>query len=125
MLRSYERKSWKVYRGIAEIEPFGPNQALGTIKNRINHWFKESLRRLVVTPGVSSTGHQLGRRGYRNEVRAWMRGKGIDTIERAAARLAVSKDTLKSIMSSKGKPKYGPDTLKRIVDEITPPETKG
>jgi hypothetical protein len=41
------------------------------------------------------------------------------------SRLAVSKDTLKSIMSSKGKPKYGPDTLKRIVDEITPPETKG
>jgi hypothetical protein len=54
-----------------------------------------------------------------------MRGKGLDSIEQAARRLAVSKDTLKSIMSSKGKPKYGPETLKRVIEEITPPKPEG
>ena len=59
-----------------------------------------------------------GRKGYRKEVRAWMRRKRISTIERASIKLGVSTSTLKSIMSDKGKPRYGNDTLESVLEKI-------
>jgi hypothetical protein len=57
-------------------------------------------------------------RGHRKEIQAWMRRKQIETIAEAAKRLGLSKSALKSIMSSKGKARYGPATLKRILEDI-------
>jgi hypothetical protein len=59
------------------------------------------------------------RRGYRTEVRQWMRDKGINTIPDAASRLAVGPDTLKSIMSSKGKRRFSDRTLQEVLKKIT------
>jgi hypothetical protein len=58
------------------------------------------------------------RRGYRTEILAWMKKNGIDTVKQAARRLGVSESTLKSIMSSKGEARYGPDTLSRVLKDI-------
>jgi hypothetical protein len=58
------------------------------------------------------------RRGYRAEVRQWMLSKGLRTIPEAARRLAVGVDTLKSIMSSKGKRRYGDGTLRTVLKAI-------
>lgn len=44
-----------------------------------------------------------GRKGYRAEVRRWMKSTGMETLSQAAKRLGVGKDTLKTIMSCKGK----------------------
>lgn len=55
------------------------------------------------------------RRGYREEVLAWMKREGLENVAQAAARLHVSKSTLKSIMSSRGTLRYGPDTLQRVL----------
>jgi hypothetical protein len=54
LLRSYERKAWEIYRGLAEIEPFGANREFAEIQARSLHWYKESLRRLIPRR-VSST----------------------------------------------------------------------
>ena len=58
------------------------------------------------------------RRGYRKEVREWMRMKGLGTIPAAAKRLGVGVDTLKSIMSDKGDKRYGDTTLKAVLEKI-------
>jgi hypothetical protein len=55
------------------------------------------------------------RRGYREEVLAWMKREELENVAQAAARLHVSKSTLKSIMSSRGTLRYGPDTLQRVL----------
>jgi hypothetical protein len=65
---------------------------------------------------------QRGRRGYREQVRRWMVSKELRTIPDAARRLAVGPDTLKSIMSSKGKRRYGDDTLRSVLKQIGHPE---
>jgi|SRR5579872_5410 len=59
-----------------------------------------------------------GRTGYRQEIYAWMKREGIEGLDRAARRLSVSKSALKSIMSDKGKARYGPELLKRILETI-------
>jgi hypothetical protein len=58
------------------------------------------------------------RRGYRKEVREWMRIKELKTIPDAAKRLGVGVDTLKSIMTDKGDKRYGDDTLKSVLEKI-------
>lgn len=47
-----------------------------------------------------------------------MARKQIQNVEQAARRLAVSKSTLKSIMSSEGQARNGKETLDRILKEI-------
>jgi len=62
---------------------------------------------------------QTGKRiGYRKEVYAWMERQGIDNVEIAARRLGISKSALKSVMSDKGKARYGPELLERVLKLI-------
>ncbi|SPF56437.1 hypothetical protein SBA4_860016 [Candidatus Sulfopaludibacter sp. SbA4] len=58
------------------------------------------------------------RRGYRAEVRRWMESEELLTIPDAAKRLGVGPDTLKSIMSNKGKKRYSDDTLSAVLKKI-------
>jgi len=58
------------------------------------------------------------RRGYRTEVRQWMVHQGIPTLAAAAKRLGMSLSALKSIMSERGKPRYGDAALTRILGSI-------
>lgn len=58
------------------------------------------------------------RRGYRKEVRQWMESKRLRTVPEAARRLGVGRDTLKSIMSSKGEKRYSDDTLNDVLEKI-------
>jgi hypothetical protein len=57
-------------------------------------------------------------RGYRQNVREWMARKELKTLEQASSRLGLCKSALKSIMSSKGKPRYCQETLQRVLKEI-------
>jgi len=59
-----------------------------------------------------------GRRGYRNEIHQWIEREGLKNVEQAARRLHLSKSALKSIMSSRGKPRYSQETLERVLKEI-------
>jgi len=58
------------------------------------------------------------RKGYRSEVRQWMKANGISGVKAAAKRLAVSDSTLKSIMSTKGEIRYSPNKLADILAKI-------
>ena len=58
------------------------------------------------------------RRGYRREIRAWMKVNGLKTNAQAAKALGISESTLKSIMSSVGERKYGPETLQAVLEKI-------
>ncbi len=60
------------------------------------------------------------RKGYRLEVREWMQQQGLTTLEQASRKLAVGLSTLKSIMSDKGKRRYGPRTLEVVLSKIGP-----
>jgi hypothetical protein len=61
---------------------------------------------------------QNERKGYRLEVREWMQRQGLTTLEQASKKLAVGLSTLKSIMSDKGKARFGKDTLQRVLSKI-------
>lgn len=63
-------------------------------------------------PGTGS------RRGYRPEVREWMKCKKLGTLEEARRKLGISLSTLKSIMSDKGKRRYSEDTLESVLEKI-------
>lgn len=58
------------------------------------------------------------RQGYRSEIKAYMMANGLSTNRIAAQRLGVSVDTLKSIMSSKGKPRFSERTLDDVLKKI-------
>jgi len=60
----------------------------------------------------------MSRKGYRAEVRAWMQRKQIKTVALAARRLGVSESVLKSIMSSRGTPRYGQERLQHVLAGI-------
>jgi hypothetical protein len=47
-----------------------------------------------------------------------MKQQGIDNVQEAAKRLHISGSTLKSIMSSRGKRRYGDDCLRRGLFEF-------
>jgi len=57
-------------------------------------------------------------RGYRAEIQAWMASMQLENLDQASRRLGLSKSALKSIMSTKGKPRYSQETLKRVLTEI-------
>ncbi len=59
-----------------------------------------------------------GRHGYQFEVRRWMSSRNLQTVEQAAKQLGVGKDTLKSIMSSKGKMRCSRATLVKVLKDI-------
>jgi hypothetical protein len=71
-------------------------------------------------PAVNGTdGNHPARRGHRAEIKAYMKACSLGTNLEAARRLGVGVDTLKSIMSEKGKPRYSEATLKTVLDKIT------
>ena len=60
------------------------------------------------------------RKGYRVEVKQWMKRMKVQKVDDAAARMGVSPDVLKSIMSDKGMPRYGKETLDHVLKKIIP-----
>jgi hypothetical protein len=87
------------------------------LKTTVDH--KQRAARVAAeggSAGVDRTG--ATRRGYKAEVRAYMERSQISTIADAARRLGVGYDTLKSIMSSKGKPRYSKETLQNVLQKI-------
>lgn len=67
---------------------------------------------------VNDLAGQGKRKSYRTEVQQWMQQKNLETLEQASRRLGISHSTLKSIMSDKGKPRFGQATLERVLREI-------
>jgi len=63
-------------------------------------------------------GGRGSRKGYRAEVRQWMKRRGLCNLEMASKRLGVSTSTLKSIMSGKGKCRYGKRALESVLKQI-------
>jgi hypothetical protein len=96
------------------------------LEGRIPKWEAEAIDKtssLQPTVGMgsensSSTAKPATRRGYRPEVREWMRAKKLKTVPLAAKRLGVSVGTLKSIMSAKGKKRYGNEKLTYVLKQI-------
>jgi hypothetical protein len=70
------------------------------------------------TGKAPATATAVARRGYRAEVHKWMETKGLKTVPEAARRLGVSVDTLKSIMSTRGKKRYGDEKLGHVLEQI-------
>jgi hypothetical protein len=58
------------------------------------------------------------KRGYRAEIKAWMKRKGISKNAEAAKHLGLSESALKSIMSSRGKRRYSADRLRRVLSAL-------
>jgi hypothetical protein len=58
------------------------------------------------------------RRGYRTEVRHWMTREEISNLDLAAKRLGISLSALKSMMSKRGKRRYGDAALTRVLGVI-------
>lgn len=64
---------------------------------------------------------QAPRRGYRVEVKKYMEAKGLATIPEAARHLGISIDTLKTIMSTKGKLRCSAKTQEEVLSKIALP----
>jgi hypothetical protein len=98
------------------------------LTNRGLHWKAEFLKaareqsQTVMDKAASAPNKPPARRGYREEVRQWMKSKGLRTLPDAAKRLVVGVDTLKSIMSNKGNKRYGDATLRDVLKKIGHPE---
>ena len=75
----------------------------------------ESNARSRQSPSVTTDNP---RRGYRAEVRKWMKDNELKSIPEAAERLGVGFDILKSIMSAKGTKRYGDETLRDVLKKI-------
>lgn len=58
------------------------------------------------------------RQAYRPEIKAYMKAHDLGTNEMAARHLGVGLDTLKSIMSGKGKPRFSQETLEEVLKKI-------
>ncbi len=100
-------REWQVYNdGLIAVSDA---QATGAIRNSDGQpeWMKK-------VPNESSP----VRTGYRQQILDWMKAEEIPTVELAARRLGVSKSTLKSIMSEKGKPRYGQERLQTVLRKI-------
>lgn len=88
---------------------------LKRLQERTRHWKTEGYRRLAQRVAGDT---KPVRKGYRNEITAWMRKSEISSQVFAAKRLNVSIDVLKSIMSDKGRPRYSHDTLQDVLGKI-------
>jgi hypothetical protein len=60
ILNSLQFHAWKVYIGITRIEPLPYNQAWVAIRDRVFHWQKESLRRLVASEAPQDSINVVG-----------------------------------------------------------------
>lgn len=95
---------------------------LATLANELeNDMFSQSVSR----PGAEANGKPPDahpRKSYRAEVEKWMKDKGIETKREAAKQLGVSESTLKSIMTTNGKPRYGRERLEIVLKKIAQPK---
>jgi len=116
-LRAQAKHAWADLTG----QPFDPllialfgkigNDRWKTLVDCVLRWENEGMRGLIPVGNKNET----RRRGYRDHIRAWMRKMEIGTVKDAARRLGVSESTLKSVMSAKGKVRYGDQTLADIL----------
>jgi len=58
------------------------------------------------------------RRGYKAEIRRWMKDNKVANLEIARRRLGVGLSTLKSIMTDKGEKRYSDETLRNVLRKI-------
>lgn len=75
-------------------------------------------RALADALGKSAQGGKVKRVGYRRHILAWMKRQQVQDRDQAARRLGISMSTLKSIMSDKGRARYGDETLQRVLKTI-------
>jgi hypothetical protein len=87
-----------------------------TVNDSVEAW-KQKIESAALGTGAIDP-DKPHRRGYRQEVRAWMKHIGIQSQKQAARRLGVSIDVLKSIMSDKGRARYSQDTLEQVLKGI-------
>jgi len=125
ILDDLERRSWFQLSGLPMgviqphtlfAEPKPEQLKLRRILDQTRHWITEAYRR--ISQGKADIEDKPSRRGYRSEVRAWMERRGVSSVKAAAKRLGVSDSVLKSIMSTKGKVKYSPETLDNVLRTI-------
>ena len=88
-----------------------------SVRMEIGRVLQQHLTTWRLSSTVSAAQSPL-RKGYRTEILKWMASKDLSTVAQVAKKLGVSRSTLKSIMSTKGKPRYGTETLERILAEI-------
>jgi hypothetical protein len=82
-----------------------------------NVWAEGRTRAVDRLPGTNPN-VATTRVGYRTEIRAYMKGHSLKTNQEAARHFHISVATLKSIMSSRGKPRYSQDKLDSILGKI-------
>jgi len=118
--------AWEEFTGypIAALNPESLEacRRWSEIMTTIRHWENEGFKRLAVKVAAQVPGQAARdtsqRRGYREEIKAWMEALGITSQKQAARRLAVSIDVLKSIMSDKGRRRYSAETLAQVLEKI-------
>ncbi len=128
MMEDLARWAWyQVSRIPLDILPDLPPGAKGTphhtdarmLISRTQHWIIEGLRRIAALRENENTDlTKPQRRGYRSEIKGWMKQTGIGSQSEAARRLGVSIDVLKSIMSDKGRARFSDETLKDVLKKI-------
>jgi hypothetical protein len=114
VIAELSRRAWMEFTGVP-MEDWTMPADLAPFREFVAYWTAEGYKRLVALEAEKPTGK---RKGYRTEVRAWMKRNGIKTIPEAGKVLAISDSTLKSIMSDEGNARYGEDTLKRVLGQI-------
>ena len=101
-----------------------PSNRLSDIELKNSPEWEEYEDERLEVANLQAQGRRTGqaepapRRGYRVEVRAWMKNKDVDTTPQAAKTLGVGESTLKSIMSDRGEIKYGQSTLDKFLKNI-------
>jgi hypothetical protein len=90
---------------------------------RLEYWEAQAYRRAILPGDEIEVSKVRGssdarKRGYRTEIKQWMKDKKIETIPGAAKRLGVGFDILKSIMTNKGKKRYSDKTLQDVLKKI-------
>ena len=87
-----------------------------------SYWKTEALKHLRNLKQPTAPDRDVvqseARKGYRTEVRRWMKAQGLESVPQAARKLAVSDGVLKSIMSDKGRPRYSAETLANVLQKI-------
>jgi lambda repressor-like predicted transcriptional regulator len=104
---------WPEHSRVALLASIG-----ACLVGRGQYWHAMMMKQLRESPPPGDQRQSERPPGCRAEIQAWMKRKGIENLDNAARRLGLSKSALKSIMSDRGKPRYGAETLKRVLDEI-------
>jgi len=116
-----------VIQRIQEVGNLTYHATIDEMRDAIHEELERTVPLATIRPAASeakSTGiptpHQTNvpLRGYRVQVRKWMRDHEIPSVRVAARRLGVSESVLKSIMTNKGKIRHSPETLEMVLKSI-------